>query len=42
MKGVVLFLIVMNVFDQTVIEETQLFSYNINTLNTLYFLRALK
>lgn len=36
MKAVVLFLIVMNDFDQTAIEQTQLLSYNPNTLFCIF------
>lgn len=42
MKAVVLFLIVINVFDQTDIEQTQLLSYNTNTLTILYFFKKFK
>lgn len=42
MKADVLFLIVINVFDQTVIEQTQLLSYNTNTQTILYFFKKFK
>lgn len=42
MKAVVLFLIVINVFDQTDIEQTQLLSYNTNIQTILYFFKKFK